>query len=319
MVAVSVWDWLVCLKAEYDFIWKKEWSVIKCLYLWTRYYGLICFSINLWLFNANFSSEQCKTLHYLIAATCMWTTLGSEAILAVRTYAFLGKQLWLGILLGVLIAGETAFLLYVSIAGVYQIPPIPIGDAKSPCTASDKPGEHVVSGFWLAPVAFDLICTFLTIWKAWSLQVTVVSSRIVKVFIREGLLYFIAVAAVNVLNAAFMFQSNPNLQNINCFLALVLSQVLCCRLVLNLKGTQERGSHFSSTEPHSSFVPNPRSNVSIPLRKYSRNADPTATNFTTATDYYSDGVKVQIDVERHNMDGGRSSMERDLKTAPSAV
>lgn len=313
MVAIAVWDWLTCLKSEYDFVWKKEWSIIKCLYLWTRYYGLVCFSINLWLFNANFSAEQCKTLHYLIAATCMWTTLGSEAILAIRTYAFLGKQKWLAAVLGVLLVGETAFLLYVSIGAVYQIPPIPIGDARSPCTASDKPGKHVVSGFWLAPVAFDLVCTFLTAWKAWSLQATVMSSHIVTVFIREGLFYFVAVAAVNVLNAAFMFQSNPNLQNINCFLALVLSQVLCCRLVLNLKGAQERHTTFGSSEQHSGFVPNPRSNVSIPLRNY--RGGETTQNFTQ-NDIY-DRVKVQIDVERHNT--GRSSLDRDLKAEPSAV
>jgi len=113
----------------------------------------------------------------------MWTTLGSgswatppilpshelirivEAILAVRTYAFLGKQRWLAILLILLLVGETAFLLYVAIEGVHQIAPPPIGTMKGPCTASDAPGRHVVSGFWLAPVAFDLICTFLTVYK----------------------------------------------------------------------------------------------------------------------------------------------------------
>lgn len=91
----------------------------------------------------------------------------SEAILAIRTYAFLGKKLWVGILVIAMLLGETAYLLYVAIAGVYQIPPV-IGD-KGPCTASDKPGQHVVSGFWLAPVAFDLICTGLTIGKVASL------------------------------------------------------------------------------------------------------------------------------------------------------
>ena len=77
----------------------------------------------------------------------------------------MGKQRWLGILLAGMLVSETAFLLYVAIAAVYQIPPMPIGDMKSPCTASDKPGQHIVSGFWLAPVAFDLICTFFTIYK----------------------------------------------------------------------------------------------------------------------------------------------------------
>jgi hypothetical protein len=109
-----------------------------------------------------------------------------EAILAVRTYAFFGKQRWLAIILGILLTGETAFLLYVSIAGVGQIDPIPIGDARSPCTASDKPGQHVVSGFWLAPVAFDLICTFLTAWKVGSRSYLCIAWRLILEY-RHGL------------------------------------------------------------------------------------------------------------------------------------
>jgi hypothetical protein len=80
-----------------------------------------------------------------------------------RTYAFLGRKRWMGITLVTLFLGETAFLLYVSIAGIHQtILPVV---TKGPCTASDKPGQHVVSGFWLAPVAFDLLCTFTTVYK----------------------------------------------------------------------------------------------------------------------------------------------------------
>ncbi|KAJ2916856.1 hypothetical protein MD484_g3541, partial [Candolleomyces efflorescens] len=314
MVAIAAWDWVTCLTAEWEYIWKKDWSLIKCLYLWTRYYGLICFSINLWLFNAEFTVEQCKSLHYLIAATCMWTTLGSEAILAVRTYAFLGKARWLGILLVGMLLAETGFLLYVAIAAVYQIPPppFPLENPRGPCTASDKPGSHVVSGFWLAPVAFDLICTFLTVWKALTLQQSIVRSPIIKIFVREGLGYFLAVAGVNVLNAAFMFQKNPNLQNINCFLALVLSQVLCCRLVLNLKGAQESTSRpGTNSNTANSYTPGaPRSTgVSIPLRKYQQDST------FAQTDIY-DGVKVEINVEHNNDDCRQSS---DMKHHASAV
>ncbi|TFK29811.1 hypothetical protein FA15DRAFT_663082 [Coprinopsis marcescibilis] len=310
MVAIAVWDWLTCLKMEWECIWKKEWSLIKGLYLWTRYYGLLCFSLNLWLFNDNFTEERCKTLHYLIAATCMWTTLGSEAILAVRTYAFLGKNMYLGIALVVLLLGETAFLLYVSIAGVFQIPPPPIpgldGVIRGPCTASDFPGQHIVSGFWLAPVAFDLICTFLTVAKAVTLQNGATQSPIIRIFIREGVFYFLAVAGVNVLNAAFMFQSNPSLQNINCFLALVLSQVLCCRLVLNLKGHRDTSSQFSGSNSLPSFMPggSRQGGVSIPLGKYKE-----ATSSYTGTADPFDGVKVQIDVEQHAIGSGNTKHE----------
>lgn len=303
MMAVAVWDWLVCLKMEYDRIWKRKWSLVKFLYLWTRYYGLLCFALNLWLFNDNFTFQACKKLHYLIAATCMWTTLGSEAILAVRTYAFLAKNKYVGIGLSLGLIGETAFLLYVSIAGVHQTG-LALG-TKGPCTASDFPGKHVVSGFWLAPVAFDLICTFLTLAKAFQTRHIHMSPLLVT-FIREGLFYFLAVAAVNVLNAAFMFQSNANIQNINSFLALILSQCLCCRLVLNLRApnhTHEAATYSARSAPSR---PNPsapgyqRSNgfpvgspaqmksgaVNIPLHSFSQD---------DSEDY--GGVKVQVDVE----------------------
>ncbi|KZV62813.1 hypothetical protein PENSPDRAFT_590832 [Peniophora sp. CONT] len=238
MMAVAVWDWITCLPMEWERIWKKDWSAVKCLYLWVRYYGLLCFALNLWLFNANFTVERCKTLHYLIASTCMWVTLGSEAILAIRTWAFLMRSKFAAVILSALLFGEMVFLLYVAIAGVYQVP-ILIGDS-GPCTASDKPGKHVVSGFWLAPVAMDLICTAMTLYKVIAFK-RITSMPLIRTFVREGVFYFLAVAAVNVLNAAFMFQKNASIQYINCFLALILSQVLCCRLVLNLRGQQNTG------------------------------------------------------------------------------
>lgn len=41
-------------------------------------------------------------------------------------------------------------------------------------------------------------------------------SRLVRVFVREGLFYFLLVSAGNLLNVIFMFQSNVNIQAINC-------------------------------------------------------------------------------------------------------
>ncbi|KAI0357283.1 hypothetical protein OH77DRAFT_151429 [Trametes cingulata] len=303
MMAVAVWDWLSCLRLEWDVIWKARWSPIKALYLWTRYYGLLAFSLNLWLFNSNFTTEQCKTLHYLIAATCMWVTLGSEAILAMRTYAFLGRKMWTGILLTAMLVGETAYLLYVSIAGVKQTI-LPVVD-KGPCTATDAPGKHIVSGYWLAPVAFDLFCTFLTLWKVTTLQAR--GSVLVKVFVSEGLFYFLSVSGVNVLNAIFMFQSNVNIQNINSFLSLILTQVLCCRLVLNLRSQGKAGvSHTSHSGPkvNAPAIGRPSETldtVNIPLERFNE-------PWTETKSYEHGGVKVQVEVER-DIESGRSSCE----------
>lgn len=60
-----------------------------------------------------------------------------EAILAVRTWAFMAKARWVGIMLVSMLLGEMVFLLYVSIAGVHQT--VLVFDG--PCTASDAPGK----------------------------------------------------------------------------------------------------------------------------------------------------------------------------------
>ncbi|KAL0580417.1 hypothetical protein V5O48_001570 [Marasmius crinis-equi] len=260
MVALATWDWLVCLKLEWAHIWRREWSLVKFLYIWTRYYGLLAFGLNLWLFNDNFTVEQCKKLHYLIAATCMWVTLGSEAILAVRTYAFLGKGKFIGAALLVMLLAETGFLLFVSIGAVHQTPQV---FPRGPCTASDAPGKHIVSGFWLAPVAFDLICTFLTLYKAVRLQTVGVKNPIVAIFVREGLGYFL---------------------------------VLCCRLVLNLRASRDAGNpggNFSSNSAgHPVFHSTPpirgtqTGTINIPLDRIGNQE-----HYTNDDEY--GGVKVQ--------------------------
>jgi hypothetical protein len=306
MMTLAVWDWLVCLPTEWERIWKREWSLVKFLYLWTRYYGLLSFAINLWLFNGEFSIDRCKTLHYLILPTCMFTTLGSEAILAIRTYAFLGKKKLHGIILSAMLLAETGFFLFLAIHSVYQTP-LALGTI-GPCTATDIPGKHLVNGFWLAPVVFDLLCTVATLVKFFSLGHGA-GSQVVRMFVREGFLYFLAVAGVNVLNAVFMFQPNPNIQNINCFLALILSQVLCCRLVLNLRKKDGNLTPYASGadsgfgRAQNTFGGTPightqqQSSISFPL-------GPVKNNQFGEQDMYG-GVKVQVDVER-NSGGGKS-------------
>ncbi|CDO75216.1 hypothetical protein BN946_scf184808.g2 [Trametes cinnabarina] len=240
----------------------------------------------------------------------MWVTLGSEAILAMRTYAFLGCKRWIAVLLTAMLVGECAFLLYVSIGGVHQTV-VPVV-TKGPCTATDAPGKHVVSGYWLAPVAFDLFCTFLTLWKVTTLQTW--KSRLVKIFVGEGLFYFLLVSAVNVLNAIFMFQSNANIQNINSFLALILTQVLCCRLVLNLRAQAQssfRGTDVPSTKgptiPAFARPVNPTTittnTVNIPLERFERDDSRGAGSdgergWDESSWVDHGGVKVRVEVER---------------------
>lgn len=88
--------------------------------------------------------------------------------------------------------------------------------------------------------------------------------------------------------------SNANIQNINSFLALILGQVLCCRLVLNLRGPADAldSNTFSGPRPpNMNRSRNPTQGVSssIPLGNL--------TSGGTQDDDLYGGVKVHVDVE----------------------
>ena len=95
-----------------------------------------------------------------------------------------------------------------------------------------------------------------------------------------------------------MFQQNVNIQNINCFLALILSQVLCCRLVLALRSDEHSPMNSLNkdseiTGNHISFANNRNggqttTNFSIPLGRVGQDA-----SYESESTFFG-GVKVQV-------------------------
>lgn len=193
---------------------------------------------------------------------------------------------------------------------------------KGPCTASDKPGKHIVSGFWLAPVAFDLVCTFLTLWKVKSRfahtgqhaehfcsRTGNAHSGCAQDVAHHSNLYwggprvlpscrrcecsqcgfwprsrpFVRVlkGSVGRLHVSEKSQSSEHqlyvifpfappvrksdIDTLRGFLALVLSQVLCCRLVLNLMGAREDSGGYSSSHLGSGARTHPNSTAVTPI------------------------------------------------------
>ena len=127
-----------------------------------------------------------------------------------------------------------------------------------------------------------------------------------------------------------MFQSNANIQNINCaftshmstilsltrmlpgFLALVLTQVLCCRLVLNLRAQAQSSLHSGATagttkgptipafaRPQDTTGMLTANTVNIPLERFNTVADSDDTSYND-----HGGVKVHVSVER-DVESGR--------------
>ncbi|KAK1218352.1 hypothetical protein PQX77_018968 [Marasmius sp. AFHP31] len=158
----------------------------------------------------------------------------------------------------------------------------------------------------------------MTVIQAVRSQMMGARNPVIKTFVHKGLGYFMAVAFVNLPNVRNSRSrpvlgmlivrppGNANIQNINRFLALVLSQVLCCLLVLNLRASNESGgSTADDSANHLAFLTTPT------IRSHTQTGG--SINFTLSKlepreayeneDVYG-GVKVQVNVGSHR-DGNK--------------
>ncbi|KAG8846294.1 hypothetical protein FRB96_002046 [Tulasnella sp. 330] len=243
--AISLWDWVTSFPREYRLIHKTPWSAIKVLYLLCRYWPIITMPFILWVFIGDHSEHMCKILYLMPESIAMWNQIFAEIVLVVRTYAFFGNSIPLLIVLLSGLAGIVAFQIYCVAAGMALLPFI--DPPNGPCFPTvTHPGSPLIMIFFILPLLFDTVVTSLTVFRAFKYQHQVAGgtgSPLIKMFVREGLFYFILIAGANLVNGIFYWQPNADMSALNIPLSVMLTDILACRLILDLR---ERGKAGSS-------------------------------------------------------------------------
>ncbi|OCH96427.1 hypothetical protein OBBRIDRAFT_718231 [Obba rivulosa] len=247
--AVVVWDWTFGLPREWRFIWRTSWTPVKIAYLFCRYWVLAVVPYLLWAFTVNHPWETCERIYRIPVGLAMWNQVAAEIILLIRTYAFFNRNIYVLILLVTALAGVVSYQLYVDTT---QMLPLPfINPDKGPCLPMSKPHSADLLGFFIAPLIYDTLVTTMTVGKAISIRRRSggPSSRLIQTFLREGKLptqrvfYYILISIANLVNGIFYLQPRQDMSAINIPLSVILSPILACRLILDLR---ERGSETVS-------------------------------------------------------------------------
>ncbi|KAI5897988.1 uncharacterized protein SCHCODRAFT_02528990 [Schizophyllum commune H4-8] len=243
MYAVVVWDWIISLGREYRFIWKTHWTPVKAAYLFCRYWVIAVVPYLLFCFVTNHTKETCERIYKIPVALAMWNQVGSESILLIRTYAFFNRNTYILIFLITSMAGVAAYQLYVDTTQMLLLPFI--DPDHGPCLPMSKPHSAHLLGFFIAPLGFDTMVTFMTIIKAIYIRKRNggPNSRLIQTFIREGVFYYIMISIANLVNGVFYLQPRQVMSAINIPLSVMMGPVLACRLILDLR---ERGSETVS-------------------------------------------------------------------------
>ena len=113
-----------------------------------------------------------------------------------------------------------------------------------------SPGRRPLTRqYWIVPMVFDAIVTGLMIWYMRPHYKNGSASTIMRVFLREGMVYFVVITLANALNVAFFSQTTFSGQAINTGFSLSsvalaadalltrrsMTSVMSCRLILSLR------------------------------------------------------------------------------------
>ncbi|EJF67084.1 hypothetical protein DICSQDRAFT_164921 [Dichomitus squalens LYAD-421 SS1] len=269
MYAIIVWDWFFGLQREYRFIWKTSWTPVKVAYLFCRYWVLAVVPYLLYAFAVNHTEETCQRIFKIPVALAMWNQVAAESILLIRTYAFFNRNIYVLVLLVSALSGVVAYQLYVATSQMDLLPFMPPHAIMGPCFPMSKPHSAHLLGFFIAPLLYDTMVTFMTIGKAITIRRRNggPSSRLIQTFLREGVFYYILISIANLVNGIFYLQPRQAISAICIPLSVMLSPVLACRLILDLR---ERGSETVSQSAGTiAFTAGPTSSKSSPGSPFS--------------------------------------------------
>ncbi|KAJ7027166.1 hypothetical protein C8F04DRAFT_1189831 [Mycena alexandri] len=206
-------------------------STACILFILVRYLGVITLSMGvIGFFYHGFSKESCSHYFWVVPVFKLFLYLASQAILTLRTYAVSRKSPVVLYILAVLFLVCTVVRLLIAGRVCFDIL------ETHSCTSGNLPGVKVASLFYAACLIFDAVTMILSAGYLWKFSNSSRASigRLTKMMLEDGIVYFIVLTAMNLVNLVF-FQSRDTVrQSSAASLGYAVTMVFSSRFILNL-------------------------------------------------------------------------------------
>ncbi|KLO12998.1 hypothetical protein SCHPADRAFT_940772 [Schizopora paradoxa] len=269
--ALAMYEYIITFDQELSRIWSRPFSIVTILWVINRYVFLISFtptilSVNLHaLFNCTASDtiqlNRCQSFVKFPGIMQIILNISTGVTLSLRTYALYGNrnvffpsslipqcltrddlQKFIILVLLPFLLAEVAVEAWAVSDGVSV--PLPPGFSGCILTGNPTHGNRFVA-FWVGQLVFPMLIFVLTITKGASLYREGASrSKVLRIMLRDGLIYFLIIFLANVANVVTYVVSPPNLQAVNAPFSDMITALMICRLILNLRtDTNETTMH----------------------------------------------------------------------------
>lgn len=256
-LAILVWDYLLTFQSEIDLIWRSHWSIVKILFLLTRYMPAVDVTLVIrYQFASSLSEHDCRILYDVAGWIIMAGITVAELILLYRTWALWGGSRRMGIiliLLGIGLTISSSYVEYLFLRGtefVMRQPPLPS------CIVSSKHGVLAISFVFI--IATETVVLTLTLAKYAQHYRSHTKSTILNVLFRDGVLFYCYLLGFSILNLAFILTASKDAADALIVLQRVLHSSFSARILLNLREAQQlEGLSCLSTSPFASNFEEP--------------------------------------------------------------
>jgi len=200
--ALLVFDYLLTFPREVSLIWPARWTLIKVLFLLTRYLPFIDAGI---LVYGHFQQRPTAEVCYQIFKAASWLfyvgTALPEIILSLRTWAVWNRDWRLSIGLPVLFVLCWGPIIGVIVVFVKSLAFMPLTSPAHMACLVVK-GSHIVSICWTLLLVYEAAIFFLMLIKGIRCYRSGGSSELFRVVYRDGLIYYLYLFAFSLTNSA---------------------------------------------------------------------------------------------------------------------
>ncbi|TFK67635.1 hypothetical protein BDN72DRAFT_89237 [Pluteus cervinus] len=242
---LQAYDLFASMRAEYRYIWRAPWTLVKCIYIFSRYFGLlsqlVVLVISASAHTPHIPIQTCQLFVMLQVLTFHFLLFALEVILDLRVYALYKKNYVIGFILVIFCTLENTLIAI--FWGWYN--PILRLPLSSSCVLVGHPHKaaSVYANSTLFAHHFSIWC--LTIMESWQyLSIRDASGnvlRLVYVLIRDGAFIFFTLTLTCLAALLYSFYVGSA-----AHVALPLLSCICsigtCRLILNLQSIRTGSS-----------------------------------------------------------------------------
>jgi len=231
-VTIALYDYLLTLGEEVEFVWQQKMSFGNVLFILNRYMPMIDLVIYLSLQE----DELCLAFIRLNTWMRLFCYVVINMLLLLRTWALWGMSktilICLSILMAVCVVAASGPSLYISFA-VIEVPSL--GSIQTCLYAI--PRAEIVYIYCVSLIVFDSAVMILTLIKAVPARQSNGLTPLITQLLKDGIQYFIIIFLTAILIIIMAGVAPGSLVTTVLNLYSVLTSTLGCRLILNLRGS----------------------------------------------------------------------------------